>query len=152
MPKSLSRKDNHRKSLLRNLATSLVLYEEIKTTKAKAKEVKPIVEKLINRAKKSQSNNLVVRRKLLGYFFDKNATRKVFEVYGPRYAKINSGFVKTYNLGSRLGDNAHLVLLKLVPGEEPKEVISQPIDKDKSEKSPKEPKKEKTTARFAKAK
>jgi len=147
MPKSLSRKDNHRKSLLRNLATSLVLYEEIKTTKAKAKEVKPIVEKLINRAKKSQSNNLVVRRQLLGYFFDKNATRKVFEVYGPRYAKINSGFVKTYNLGSRLGDNAQLVLLKLDPGEEPKEVASQPIDKDKNEKSPKEAKREKTTAK-----
>lgn len=147
MPKSLSRKDNHRKSLLRNLATSLVLYEEIKTTKAKAKEVKPIVEKLINRAKKSQSNNLSIRRQLLGYFFDKNATRKVFEVYVPRYAKIGSGFVKIYHLGLRSGDNAQMVLLKLVPGEKPKEVVSQPIDKDKNEKSPKKTKREKTTAK-----
>jgi len=108
MPKSLSRKDNHRKSLLRNLATSLVLYEEIRTTATKAKEVKPIVEHLINIAKK---NDLVSRRRLLGYFFDKKAVQKIFEVLVPKYAKETS-FVKLYKIGPRLGDRAEMVILK----------------------------------------
>jgi len=113
MPKSLSRKDNHRKSLLRNLATSLILYEEIKTTRAKAKEVLPIVEHLIVIAKK---NSLAARRLLLGYLYDENAEKKVFEVLVPRYQKIQSGFIKLYNVGPRLGDNAQMVILKLAPG------------------------------------
>lgn len=115
MPKSLSRKDNHRRSLLRNLATSLVLYEEIRTTKPKAQEVKAIVEHLIHLAKQ---DTLVVRRQLLGYFFDGNAVKKMFEVLVPRYKKITSGFIKIYKVGPRLGDNAEMVILKLAPTKE----------------------------------
>lgn len=126
MVKSLSRKDNHRKSLLRNLATSLILYEEIKTTKAKAKEVKPIVEHLISCAKK---NDLASRRRLLGYLFDKNATKKMFEVLVPRYKKINSGFITSYLLGKRLGDSATVVILKL----KEEEIVIKPEEKIKEE-------------------
>lgn len=127
MTKSLSRKDNHRKSLLRNLATSLILYEEIKTTTTKAKEIKPIVEHLIQVAKK---NNLAARRRLLGYLFDKKAVEKVFEVFVLRYKKIPSGFIKIYKIAPRLGDNAEMVLVKLAPGE-PVE-IKEPITKEKN--------------------
>ena len=105
MAKSLSRKDNHRRSLLRNLATSLVLYEEIQTTEAKAKEVKPILEHFIHLAKE---DTLAARRQLLGYFFDQNATEKIFEVLVPRYKKITSGFIKIVKIGPRLGDNAEM--------------------------------------------
>lgn len=128
MNRSLSRKDNHRKSLLRNLSTSLILYEEIRTTKAKALEVKPIVEHLIQVAKKE---TLQSRRRLLGYFFDKNAAKKVIEVLVPRYKKIQSGFVKIYHLGPRLGDSAEMVILKLTP----KKIVE---EKDAEEKKPTE--------------
>jgi len=111
--RSLSRKYANRKSTLRNLATSLVLYEKIKTTTAKAKEVKPIVEHLINSARK---NDLVARRALLGYLFDENAVKKVFEDILPRYKDIKTGFIKEYKLGPRLGDGAEMTILGLAKG------------------------------------
>lgn len=101
---------NHRQSLLRNLATSLILYEEIITTKAKAKKVKAVIEHLISRCRK---NNLASRRWLLGFLLDKKAVKKVFEVIIPRYQKINSGYVLSYKLAPRLGDSAPLVMLRL---------------------------------------
>ena len=120
MPNSLSRKKDNRKSLLRNLATSLVLYEEVKTTEAKAKAVKPIVEHLIAIA---QKDDLAARRKLLSYLFDKKAVKKVFEAIVPRYKKLNSGYVLSYRIGKRKGDSASLMILKLQEGEKeaPKE-------------------------------
>jgi len=108
--RALSRKTASRKSLLRNLATSLVLYERIETTQAKAKEVKSEVEHLLYIAKK---NDLATRRRMLGYFFDKNATKKVLEVLLPRYDKLSSGFIKTYRKGRRLGDGAMIMILEL---------------------------------------
>jgi large subunit ribosomal protein L17 len=111
--RALSRKKANRTSTLRNLATSLILYEKIKTTQAKAKEVKPVVEHLINSARK---NDLAARRRLLGYLFDKNATKKVFEVILPRYKNVKTGFMKEYKLGPRLGDGAEMVILELLEG------------------------------------
>lgn len=137
MVNSLSRKDNHRKSLLRNLTTSLILYEEIKTTRAKAKEVKPIVEHLIFRARK---NDLAVRRWLLSFLFDKKAVKKVFEILAPRYKKINSGFVLSYRTGNRLGDSAPMVILKL-------KEIEMPIVKETDGKNNEEQSKVKKTVR-----
>lgn len=116
MSNSLSRKIDHRQSLLRNLATSLILYEEIRTTKAKAREVKSVVERLISRTKKDKSS-LTSRRYLLGYFYDKNATKKMLEVIVPRFSKIDSGFVRIIPIGPRLGDNAQMVIIKLQEGE-----------------------------------
>lgn len=124
---SLSRKKDYRQSLLRNLATSLILYEEIRTTKAKAREVKSIVERLISRAKKDKSS-LTSRRYFLGYFYDKNATKKMLEVIVPRFNKINSGFVRIIPVGSRLGDNAQMVIIKLQEGEK------EPIEEKQAEK------------------
>lgn len=116
--RSLSRKTAYRKSTLRNLATSLILYENIKTTEAKAKEVFPIVERLILSAKRDlPKDSLRVRRNLLGYLFDKNAAKKVIEDLVPRYKKINTGIIKSYKLGPRLGDGAEMVILELQKGE-----------------------------------
>lgn len=127
MSNSLSRKIDHRQSLLRNLATSLILYEEIRTTKAKAREVKSVVERLISRTKKDKSS-LTSRRYLLGYFYDKNATKKMLEVIVPRFSKIDSGFVRIIPIGPRLGDNAQMVIIKLQEGKKP------PIEEGKTEK------------------
>ncbi len=77
-----------------------------------------MVEKLLSFAKKDTSkNSLIARRRLNGIFFDKSAVQKMFEVLVPRFAKIQSGYVKVYKLGRRLGDNAEMVLVKLAPGE-----------------------------------
>lgn len=111
MTRKLGRKIGHRKSLLRNLAASLVLYEKIDTTRAKAKEVRSEVERLIALGKKQ---NLSSYRKLIGYFYDKNAAKKVFRELSSRYGKRQSGFVRVYQLGSRLGDNSQIVRLELV--------------------------------------
>jgi len=110
--RALSRKSPVRKSMLRNLATSFILYERIKTTSAKAKEVKPLVEHLINAAKKE---GVASRRRLMGYLFDENAVKKTLEELVPRYKNIPSGFIKTYKLGARLGDGAQMMILELMP-------------------------------------
>jgi len=114
--RALSRKTANRNSTLRNLATSLILYERIKTTMAKAKEVKPIVEKLINSARKV---DLTARRKLLAYLFDENAAKKVLEDILPRYKNIQTGFIQSYKLNPRQGDGAEMMILALAPGEKP---------------------------------
>lgn len=111
--KSLSRKDNHRKSLMRNLATSLILYEEIKTTKAKAKMTKAIVENLIASAK---NNDLVGNRGLKANLLDEKAAKKVREVLISRYKNQSSGLVTIINLGRRSGDGAEMAIIKLKGG------------------------------------
>ena len=130
--RALSRKTASRKSLLRNLATSLVLYERIQTTEAKAKEVKSEVEHLLYVAKK---NDLATRRRMLGYFFDKNATKKVLEVLLPRYQKLSSGFIKTYRKGRRLGDGAMIMILELKKEEVKEEIkdINEVVKEGKDE-------------------
>ena len=109
--KTLGRKLGHRKMLMRNLATSFVLYEKIKTTETKAKELKPIVEKLIS---KSAKNNLAVRRQLLSFFTDEMAVKKLLDVIGPRYEKRPGGYTRIRKIGNRQGDNAPVVQLELV--------------------------------------
>jgi len=121
--RSLSRKKAYRKSTLRNLATSLIIYEEIKTTEAKAKEVKPIVEHLLNIAKKE---DLGATRRLMGYLFDKNATKKILEDLLPRYKNIKSGFIKEYKLSPRLGDGAKMTILELIKGES---IVKEKVEK-----------------------
>lgn len=108
----VNRNEAHLDSMLRNLATSVVLYEKVKTTKAKAKLVKPVVEKLISTAKKGSKMNAY--RSLNAYFLDKNASKKLIEELIDRYKDRNSGFVRTVNLGFRAGDAAPMVQIELV--------------------------------------
>ena len=121
MPNSLSRKKDPRKSLLRNLATSLILYEKIKTTLPKAREVKPIVEHLLSVAVSSDPKQVTLRRRLNSYFFDENASRKVIEVLVPRYKDMQSGYIKIVKADNRLGDSAQMAYVILAEGK--KEVI-----------------------------
>lgn len=108
---TLSRKTANRKSLLRNLATSLVLFEKIKTTTPKSKETKAVLEHLISIAKQ---NTLASRRRLLAYFFDENAVKKTIDELVPRYKDLNSGFIRSYKVGPRLGDGAEMTILELI--------------------------------------
>ena len=109
--KILDRKIAPRQALLRNLATSIIIYEKVKTTKAKAKVVKPMVEKLITIAK---TNNLTARRRLLQTLYHKKAVNKALEVLGPRYKERKGGYTRIINLGPRKGDGAEMVFIEFV--------------------------------------
>ncbi len=109
--KILSRKAQPRKAMLKNMATSLIIYEKIKTTKAKAKAVKPMVEKIITIAKKNDLNS---HRKLLTKLYHKKAIKKALEVLGPRYKDRNGGYLRIINLQRRKGDNAEVVQIEFV--------------------------------------
>ncbi len=109
--KTLDRKKSAREALLRNLAASLIIYEKIKTTEAKAKALRPIVERLIT---VGRENNLTARRKLLSYLYTENAVKKVLEVLGPKYQGRPGGYSRITKIGPRGGDGAELVQIELV--------------------------------------
>jgi len=111
MNRKLGRKSDNRDHMLRNLATSLVLYEQIDTTLAKGKEVKSFLDKILSRSKNA---DLTTLRQLNKVFFDKNAVKKIISELIPRYEKRKSGFIKSYHLKNRLGDNAPMMRLVLV--------------------------------------
>ncbi|MEK7142732.1 MAG: 50S ribosomal protein L17 [Patescibacteria group bacterium] len=127
MKTSLSRKDNHRKSLIRNLATSLILYEEIRTTLPKAKEVKSQVEHLLADA---QKNNLASYRKLLSFLYDSKAVLKISEVLIPRYKDQKTGYIQIFRIKPRLGDSAPMAILKLISDKE--KILDENLIKDKN--------------------
>jgi large subunit ribosomal protein L17 len=110
--KRINRDEAHLTSMLRNLATSIILYEKVKTTSAKAKMLKPLIEKLLVDAKGSSVVN--VYRYLNSYLLDKNASKKVVDELITRYKDRNSGFVRITNLGHRAGDAAPMVQVELV--------------------------------------
>ena len=108
----LSRDSAHRKSLLMNLSKELIEHERIKTTQAKAKAVKPEVEKLITLAKRG---DLHARRQALSALGqDKFTVYKLFEEIAPRYSERPGGYTRILKLGPRKSDATELVLLELV--------------------------------------
>lgn len=109
--KSLDRKKESREAMLRNLATSVILFEKVKTTKAKALAVKPIVEKMITLGKK---NTLATRRQSLKFFYIENPVKKIFEELAPRYKGRSGGYTRITRLGFRQGDSAEMVQIELV--------------------------------------
>lgn len=111
MEKKFSRKTKPRKQMLRNLANCILIYEKVRTTEAKAKAVRSIVEKMINIGK---TNNLKSRRVLLAYFMnDKNIVDKIINDIGPRFHDRKSGYLKIYKTQFRLGDNSKMVTVIL---------------------------------------
>lgn len=108
----LNQKLNHARLLTRNLATSLILYEAIRTTKARARVLQPIVDRLITIAKKKEPQ--VAIRAINAVVTDVNASKKLMEVLAKRYASRPSGFSKAKPAGARKGDGAALVDITLV--------------------------------------
>jgi len=109
--KTLDRKAGPRLALLKNLASQIILYEKVKTTEAKAKVVKPIVEKIITRAK---TDTLANRRLIISRLTIKNAAVKAFEVLGPRYKEKAGGYLRIIKIGTRKGDGAQMVQIEFV--------------------------------------
>jgi large subunit ribosomal protein L17 len=108
----LSRSASHRKSLLRNLAKEVIDHERVKTTEAKAKAVKPEVEKLITLAKRGDLHSRREALSALGQ--DKFVVYKLFEEVAPRYADRPGGYTRILKLGPRRSDATEMVFLELV--------------------------------------
>lgn len=128
--KKLSRTKNQRKALFRSLANNLILHEKIETTSAKAKAVKPMVEKLVTRAKENTIHN---RRLLIKELASENTASKMLEVIGPKFKERPGGYTKIVKLGARYGDRAPMVSLMFV--EDVNLAVVKPIEKSVAEKT-----------------
>ena len=109
--RKLSRNTQHRRSLLRNLVTSLILKERIETTVAKAKAARGIAEEMITLGKRG---DLHARRLAAGYFLTAEAVKKLFEDVAKRYTTRNGGYTRIVRTGWRKGDGADTAVLELV--------------------------------------
>lgn len=109
--KRLGRTTAHRKALLRNLVTSFLDKERVTTTIAKAKEARPLAEKMITLAKK---NTLHTRRQALAFVTKESTVRKLFDTLGPRFSERPGGYTRIVKTGPRAGDGAEMAVLELV--------------------------------------
>ncbi|MEY4775318.1 MAG: hypothetical protein RIT40_2353 [Planctomycetota bacterium] len=108
----LGRTTSHRQAMMKNMANSLVLHERIITTPAKAKVVKPFVEKIVTLAKSDTQAN---RRAVFARLRDKSSIDKLFDILGPRFATRPGGYCRILHLSKpRLGDNGSRVILEFV--------------------------------------
>ncbi|KLO22617.1 50S ribosomal protein L17 [Marinitoga sp. 1197] len=122
----LSRYASHRKALLKNLAREVFEHGSIITTTAKAKAVRPLVEKILTKAKEAKTTDnkdrsIALRRQINRYFNDRKFTNKVVDEIAPVFENRNSGYTRILKIGFRRGDAAELSLLQLVENIEKKE-------------------------------
>jgi large subunit ribosomal protein L17 len=106
---------SHRIAMFANMAAALIKHEQIKTTLPKAKELRPVVEKLVTLSRK---NSLHARRQALAQVRDETQVRKLFEVLGPRYASRPGGYTRVLKAGFRFGDNAPMAFIEFVDRDE----------------------------------
>jgi large subunit ribosomal protein L17 len=109
--RKLNRTSSHRKAMFANMATSLITHEQIKTTLPKAKELKPIMDKLITLGKRG---DLHARRQAASQLRDQDAVRKLFDVLADRYTDRPGGYTRVLKAGYRFGDNAPVAIIELV--------------------------------------
>jgi large subunit ribosomal protein L17 len=114
--RKLSRSPSHRRAMLRNLVTSLLDHEEVRTTTAKAKEVRRLAERMITLGKRG---TLASRRRALETIRSKTVAKKLFDTLAPRYGARPGGYTRIYKLGPRHGDNAEMSLIQLVDMQKP---------------------------------
>jgi len=115
--RKLGRNSSHRKAMLRNMVTSLFKHEQLETTDAKAKELKPVAEKMITLAKRG---DLHARRQALSYIKDKAITHSLFEKMKDRFLDRQGGYCRIIKKGNRKGDFAPISILQLLPADEGK--------------------------------
>ena len=107
----LGRKSGHRKAMLANMASSLVLKKRITTTEAKAKALKPYLEPLITKSKEDSTHS---RRVVFSYLKDKEATAELFRTVAPKVADRPGGYLRILHTGFRSGDASEMVMVELV--------------------------------------
>jgi len=119
--RKLKRTATHRKALLSNLSVSLIMSKKIRTTLAKAKELRMFIEPIINKSKKAHLNKtskpeygVHLRREVNKFLQDKGAVKILFDEIGPKVSERNGGYTRVLKMGRRLGDGAELALIELV--------------------------------------
>ena len=109
--RKLNRTASHRTAMFANMAAALIEHEQIVTTLPKAKELRPIVEKLVTLAKRG---DLHARRLAVSRVRNEAMVRKLFETIGPRYGERNGGYLRIMKAGFRYGDNAPVAVIEFV--------------------------------------
>ena len=109
--RKLNRTASHRKAMFANMSAALIKHEQIVTTLPKAKELRPIVEKLITLGKRG---DLHARRQAISQMKDETQVQKLFGVLGPRYASRQGGYIRVLKAGYRHGDNAAVAVIEFV--------------------------------------
>jgi len=115
--RKLGRKSAHRTAMFANMAAALIKHEQIKTTLPKAKELRPVVEKLVTLSRRG-ATNLHARRLALAQVRDEVQVTKLFDVIGPRYAERPGGYTRVLKAGFRHGDNAEMAFIEFVDRDE----------------------------------
>jgi len=113
--RKLNRTSSHRTAMFANMAAALIRHEQIVTTVPKAKELRPIAERLVTLAKRG---DLHARRQAISRIRDKDAVSKLFETIGPRYEARSGGYTRIMRAGFRYGDNAPLAVIEFVDRDE----------------------------------
>jgi large subunit ribosomal protein L17 len=109
--RKFNRRSDHRRAMLANLAASLIKHEQIVTTLPKAKDLRPVVEKLVTLGKRG---GLHARRQAIAQMRDLAMVKKLFEVIGPRYKDRNGGYTRVLKAGFRHGDSAPVAVIEFV--------------------------------------
>jgi len=109
--RKLNRTSSHRKAMFANMSAALVKHEQITTTLAKAKDLRPVVERLITLGKRG---DLHARRQAIAFMRDRTQVEKLFSTLGPRYADRMGGYTRVMRAGFRFGDAAPMAIIELV--------------------------------------
>jgi large subunit ribosomal protein L17 len=132
--RKFSRRSDHRRAMLANLAAALIKHEQITTTLPKAKDLRPIVEKLVTLGKRG---DLHARRQAIAQMRDLPMVKKLFEVIGPRYKSRNGGYTRVMKAGFRYGDSAPVAVIEFVDRDvEAKGLDSGPVQVRAEESAP----------------
>ena len=127
----LNRSSSHRKAMFANMAASLIKHEQIKTTLPKAKELKPIVDKLITLGKRG---DLHARRQVFSKIGKCDQVDKLFTVLAERYSSRSGGYTRVLKSGFRYGDSASMAVIELVDRDpDSKGIDSGPVEEDENE-------------------
>jgi large subunit ribosomal protein L17 len=129
--RKLNRTAEHRRAMFANMCVALIKHEQITTTLPKAKELRPIVEKLVTLGKRG---GLHARRQAIAQIRDVGMVRKLFDVLGPRYKERHGGYTRIMKAGFRFGDNAPLGVIEFVD----RDVNAKGVDSGPAEKSAQE--------------
>ncbi|MGH6871189.1 MAG: 50S ribosomal protein L17 [Rhizomicrobium sp.] len=115
--RKLGKTASHRKAMFTNMAAALIKHEQIKTTLPKAKELRPVVEKLVTLSRRG-AKDLHARRQAIAQVGDETQVTKLFDVIGPRYATRPGGYTRVLRAGFRHGDNAPMAFIEFVDRDE----------------------------------
>ena len=114
--RKLGRTSDHRKAMLRGMVTYLLENGSVETTLTRAKEVRPLAEKMITLGKK---NTLASRRQALAFITKESVVKKLFDTIAPEYANRNGGYTQIYKIGPRRGDAAEMAIIRMVAEKAP---------------------------------